>query len=57
MIFLYMILYNYLYHRMTSSDSLPEKITQLQCFETNSYFQSQFLQWINESFKYKPKIL
>lgn len=52
-----MILYNYLYHRMTSSDSLPEKITQLQCFETNTYFQSQFLQWINESFKYKPKIL
>ena len=42
---------------MMSSPPLPEKITQLQCASTNTYLQSQFIQWASESLKYKPQLL
>ena len=41
---------------MTSMTN-PEKITQLQCMSTNNYLQSQFMQWIQLSFHYKPNLI
>ena len=32
----------------------PEKITQLQCGETNTYLQGLFMQWLGEAFKFQP---
>lgn len=42
---------------MASQAQPPEKITQLQCNECNEGLQSQFLYWLNDSFKYQPQIL
>ena len=42
---------------MTSMAALPEKITQLQCFECNQGLQSIFLNWLSDSFKFTPSLL
>lgn len=43
--------------QMTSNPPLPEKITQLQCFECNQGLQSIFLNWLADSFKFAPNLL